>query len=131
MAVENGAVRLLGALQAFLSLPLLAVQILLMNLITDGLPALALGVDPRQAGIMQRPPRPVTERLLGRAQVVWMLATAAVMTLATLLVYGWVLANEGLSTARTMAFVTLSTAQLFQAFNTKADGALWTRRLLG
>ena len=47
-----------------LVLPLLATQILWINLVTDGLPALALGVDPADEGLMQQPPRPVGEGVL-------------------------------------------------------------------
>src|SRR5690606_29476161 len=47
-----------------LALPLLATHILWINLVTDGLPALALGVDPPDAGLMQQPPRPIGERVL-------------------------------------------------------------------
>ncbi|MFC2157067.1 calcium-translocating P-type ATPase, SERCA-type [Acidobacteriota bacterium] len=88
-----------------LPLPLLAVQILWINLITDGLPALALGIDPPAAGIMERKPRPPRSNIMSglSMQILFM---GFLICLATLFIY-WKGLAYGVETARTMAFTTL------------------------
>src|SRR5690606_14963553 len=65
-------------------LPLLATQILWINLVTDGLPALALGLDPPDAGLMQRPPRAPHEGVLTGTMWRGILTVGAIMTAGTL-----------------------------------------------
>ena len=67
-------------------LPLLATQILWINLVTDGAPALALGVDPADAGVMKRPPRPRGEGVITRRMWVGIFFVGAIMAAGTLLV---------------------------------------------
>ena len=81
-------------------LPLLATQILWINLVTDGAPALALGVDPADAGIMSRPPRPRGEGVITRRMWAGILFVGVVMAAGTLLVLdaslpGGVIAGSG------------------------------------
>src|SRR5687767_4213487 len=68
------------------ALPLLATQILWINLVTDGAPALALGLDPAATGLMNRPPRPGGERVITARMWRGIFFVGAVMTASTLLV---------------------------------------------
>jgi Ca2+-transporting ATPase len=108
-------------------LPLLATQILWINLVTDGAPALALGVDPAEGGLMERPPRPRGEGVITRRMwrnIVVLGAVIAVSTLFALdasLPGGFVHGTRELRYAQTMAFTTLVIAQLLNVFNARSD----------
>jgi Ca2+-transporting ATPase len=108
-------------------LPLLATQILWINLVTDGAPALALGVDPADEGLMERPPRPAGERVItgrmwrGIAFVGVVMAAATLFVLDASLPGGFVEGSGDLPYAQTMAFTTLMLAQLFNVFNARSD----------
>jgi Ca2+-transporting ATPase len=108
-------------------LPLLATQILWINLVTDGAPALALGVDPAYAGLMNRPPRPRQEGVITRRMWIGILFVGAVMAAGTLLVIdrslpgGWIEGSGSTRYAQTMAFTTLMMFQLFNVFNSRSD----------
>lgn len=110
-----------------LALPLLATQILWVNLVTDGAPALALGVDPVHAGSMQRPPRPGDERILTRRMWLRIVQVGAVMAAGCLLVLdaslpgGLIEGSHGLRHAQTMTFTTLVFFSLFNVFNVRSD----------
>ncbi|MGZ8455470.1 MAG: cation-translocating P-type ATPase [Gemmatirosa sp.] len=108
-------------------LPLLATQILWINLVTDGAPALALGVDPADAGLMARPPRPHTEPVITPRMWRGIVFVGLVMAAATLFVLdaslpgGFVEGTGDLRYAQTMAFTTLMLAQLFNVLNARSD----------
>lgn len=97
------------------------IQILWVNLVTDGLPALALGVEPLERGVMNERPRDPKEGIFGRGlgwQIAWQGVLVGVMTL---LVYRWDLAMRGdRLRAETVAFMTLSLVQLVHSFNTRS-----------
>jgi Ca2+-transporting ATPase len=95
-------------------LPLIPIQILWMNFVTDGLPALALGMDSTDSEAMKKPPRNPKEEILNRKKMVKLLAIAVLMTAATLGIY-WFYLDRGEIVARTMAFNTLIVSQLFIA----------------
>ena len=99
--------------------PLLPIQILWVNLVTDGLPALALGVDPVDKKIMSRPPRKPDEPVITKENAFLMLWQGAFIAFCSLLAFSFVLfiEKEGLGRARTAAFIVLSCAQLFHSFN--------------
>lgn len=99
--------------------PLLPVQILWVNLVTDGLPALALGVDPVDPNIMKRPPRPTDEKVITKQRAFLMLAQGAFIAVCSLTAFSFVLfvEKEGIERARTAAFIVLSCSQLFHSFN--------------
>jgi Ca2+-transporting ATPase len=109
--------------------PLIAVQILWVNLVTDGVPALALGVDPASEDIMLRPPRDPDESLLSKERVNHIILFGSFMSLVTLgsyiLFYTTDLfGTEGdLSKARTIAFSILGFAQFAHAVNVREDTA--------
>jgi Ca2+-transporting ATPase len=110
-----------------LVLPLLATQILWINLVTDGLPALALGVDPAGGGLMRRPPRPVGEGVLtptmwrGIAFVGTVMAAGTLFVLDASLPGGLVEGSGDLRYGQTMAFTTLMLFQAFNVFNARSD----------
>jgi P-type Ca2+ transporter type 2C len=94
-----------------LGLPLLPLQILWINLVTDGPPALALSAEPAEQGIMRRPPRPPGESIFGRGlgrHVVWVGALMALVSLATGLWYS----QTAPGIWQTMVFTTLTLSQL-------------------
>ena len=124
----------LTSVDAGLFLPLLAAQLLWINLVTDGPPALALGVDPRDPDVMQREPRArgtgvlTTEDWwrLGAIGSIMMIGTLAVLDayypggLFTLFATGTVPNAADETYARTMAFTTLMTFQLFNVYNCRS-----------
>src|ERR671911_114785 len=125
--VLAGVIGLTAGGEGGLVLPLLATQILWINLITDGAPALALGLDPADPEVMNRPPRPrgsgvITRRMWGGIAFV-----GIIMAVGTLLVLdyglpgGLIQGSGDLPYARTMAFTTLVLFQLFNAPNARSD----------
>jgi Ca2+-transporting ATPase len=108
-------------------LPLLATQILWINLVTDGPPALALGVDPADEGLMQQPPRPVGERVITARMWRGILFVGTVMAAGTLFVLdasmpgGFVEGEGNLRYGQTMAFTTLMLFQIFNVVNARSD----------
>ncbi len=122
-------------------LPMLATQLLWINLITDLGPALALGVDPPVGDLMARKPRPLTERLInGRMwrDVFQIGLVVAVLTLLTIDMYlpgGLIAGSDNLATARTAGFTVLVLASLFNCLSARSDTAsawvhLFTNRWL-
>ncbi|KAF2957419.1 ATPase [Thermotoga sp. Ku-13t] len=104
-----------------LPLPLIPVQILWMNLVTDGLPALALGVEPAEPDVMTRPPRDPKEGIMSRDVIKKIFIGGLLLSVLTLFVYGWALMeHDEIRLLRTMVFFTLCTGQLFHAFNSKS-----------
>ena len=102
--------------------PLLPIQILWVNLVTDGLPALALGVDPVDPGIMDRPPRPPHEAVVTTQRAYTMLVQGAFIAFCSLAAFYFVsyVEREGLARARTAAFIVLAVSQLFHSFNCRS-----------
>jgi Ca2+-transporting ATPase len=102
--------------------PLLPIQILWVNLVTDGLPALALGVDPIAPDIMKRPPRPTNQAVVTKSQVFLMLTQGAFIAFCSLLAFSFILFIEkgGITRARTAAFIVLACSQLFHSFNCRS-----------
>ena len=109
------------------ALPLLATQILWINLVTDGAPALALGVDPASEDIMRRVPRPRDEGVMTPRMWKGIVFVGAIMAVGTLFVLdaslpgGLVEGAGDMPYAQTMAFTTLMLFQLFNVFNARSD----------
>ena len=110
----------------FRQMPLAAVQLLWLNLVTDSLPALALGLEPVEAEVMEEKPRPASENLFSRAfslRLAWQGALVGLVTLAAYVLGGYILAGPGApdAAANTMAFATLTISQLFHAFDVRSE----------
>ncbi|MEA3338364.1 MAG: cation-translocating P-type ATPase [Chloroflexota bacterium] len=103
--------------------PLTAIQLLWLNLLTDGAPALALGLEKGDPDIMERPPRPVNEPIINRPMLTGMIVQTVAITAAVLTAYyvglSWNPAN--LNLARTMAFVTLSASELLRSYTARSE----------
>ncbi len=104
-------------------LPLLPIQILWMNLVTDGFPALALAADPKAPDLMRCRPRRPDARLLTRRRLVTIAAQGALLAALSLAAYGYALfiRQDSVETARTVAFSSMVAAQLIHAFNSRSD----------
>jgi Ca2+-transporting ATPase len=106
-------------------LPILPLQILFLNLVTDVFPALALGVGPGDPDVMQRKPRPATESILTRGHWVTVTAHGLVITVAVLGAFAAALLwlEVGEQAAVTVSFLTLALAQLWHVFNMRDQDA--------
>ena len=101
-------------------LPLTATQILVINILMDGPPAVALGVERKHSNVMDRPPRPVDESLPNLKDLLLIFYLGAVMVTGTLIVYYLALSN-GDAYARTMCFSVFIVYQLFNVMNCRSS----------
>ncbi|MEO9298311.1 cation-translocating P-type ATPase [Devosia alba] len=112
------------AVGAGLPMPLLPLQILFLNLVTDVFPAFALGLGAGDDTVMNQPPRDPTEPIIDRIRWITIAVLGGAITLATLaafwLALHWLLLDLGPSV--TVAFLTLALAQLWNVFNVRAPG---------
>ncbi|MBN1563645.1 MAG: cation-transporting P-type ATPase, partial [Anaerolineae bacterium] len=138
-------VTMFAALVIGLRVPLLAIQILWINLVTDGLPAIALGFEPSEPDVMKRKPRPPRESIFAHGVGSHVLWVGFWIGIATLLGFVWALHQEGsimhpsdeaLKLARTVAFSVLALSQVFEVTAIHGGDAsffqapLWKNRLL-
>jgi len=121
-----------------LPLPLLPLHLLWINIVTDGLPALALVMDPPEPDVLQRPPRQPDEPMLGRPEWHTIITTGLLQATATLAVFTWALNARDLAEARNLAFSVLVFGELLRAFAARSTtrvfwevGAFTNARLLG
>jgi magnesium-transporting ATPase (P-type) len=133
--VLAGAIGLSGT-DGVVVLPLLATQILWINLVTDSGPAIAMGVDPPVEDVMGRKPRRITDRVIDARMWTGVMAMGLVMaaaTLATIDLYlpgGLIEGDRGIDNARTAGFTVLVLAQLFNCFNARSEGVSAFRNIL-
>ena len=118
-------------------LPLYPLQILWMNLVTDGLPALALGIEPPESDVMKRPPYSATESVFGRGMPTFIVVFGVVLSILAL-VTGFGLWESGDPAWRTVLFSTLVFAQLGMALSVRSEresllrtGLLTNKAMLG
>ncbi|MGB4701173.1 MAG: calcium-translocating P-type ATPase, PMCA-type [Syntrophomonadaceae bacterium] len=107
--------------------PLLAVHLLWINLVTDSLPAIALGVEPVEKDVMNRNPRPKGESIFAHGyglRIVLLGVMFAVLTLTGFAI-AWK-ATGDIAAGRTMAFIVLAVSQIVHAFNMRSDHSLFT-----
>ncbi|MDK2896663.1 MAG: P-type Ca2+ transporter type [Candidatus Atribacteria bacterium] len=104
-----------------LSRPLIPVQILLINLVTDGLPALALGTDSPEPDVMEHPPRNPKEGIINPHHLRIISFNSVFITLAVLLSFFIGLGRAEIDTARTMAFATLAFDELWRAYSFRSE----------
>jgi magnesium-transporting ATPase (P-type) len=115
--------------------PLVATQILWINLLTDAAPALALGVDQAASDLMRRPPRTANARIIDRSMLWSVLFSGSVMALCTLFTFDSFLPNglvdgtRRVPEARTAAFTVLVLAQLFNCLNSRSHGTSAFKRM--
>ncbi len=111
--------------------PLLSMQLLWINLVTDSLPAIALGMEPVESDVMDRKPKPKNEGLFAGGlgvRVVLMGAMFAVLSLVAFFLGSRVLTPEGmdpLKAGQTMAFMTLAISQVLHSFNMRSDKSIF------
>jgi Ca2+-transporting ATPase len=126
--ILGGVIGLTAGTPEGLIVPLLATQILWINLLTDAGPALALGLEPANHDVMKLPPRDPRSRVIDRQMWFTIFYVGIIMAAGTLLVMDWALPNGlisggtgNLKYAQTMAFTTLVCFQLFNVFNSRSE----------
>ncbi|WP_017471830.1 cation-translocating P-type ATPase [Amphibacillus jilinensis] len=124
---------MLFAMLVALPLPLLPVQILWVNLVTDGLPALALGLDRPERDLMQQPPRPVKEGVFARGLGIKIVSRGFLIGAITFLAFMLAFQNgaQSVSYARTIAFMTLVMSQLIHVFDCRSHRSVFDRNPFG
>ncbi|HEU5138481.1 MAG TPA: calcium-translocating P-type ATPase, SERCA-type [Bacillales bacterium] len=124
---------MLFAMLLALPLPLVPIQILWVNLVTDGLPAMALGMDAPERDLMKRPPRPQNEGVFARGLGWKIISRGFLVGASTLAVFLIVLnaAPNNLTAAQTAAFSTLVMAQLIHVFDCRCEQSIFERNFLG
>ncbi|MGB9941153.1 calcium-translocating P-type ATPase, SERCA-type [Methanosarcina sp.] len=104
------------------TLPLLAVQILWINLITDGLPPMALSVEPPDSGIMRQKPRNVEEGLITRREIAAGFGIGGLIALQGLIILIWALNRDfAIEKLQTLIFTLVVFSEMFNAFNWRSD----------
>ena len=101
--------------------PLAAIQLLWLNLVTDGAPALALAMEKGEPGIMDRAPRPATERIVNGKMTRGIAFHAGALTAAVLTAFGIALRGSDPAVAGSVAFVTLAVAELLRAYAARSE----------
>ncbi|MBR5533284.1 MAG: cation-translocating P-type ATPase, partial [Ruminiclostridium sp.] len=124
-----GILTVLYASLLSLPVPFAAVHLLFINLLTDSLPAIALGLEPHSDAVMKEKPRPRSEGILTKDFLTNVGLEGAVIAVATIVAYHLGLSNGGSEMAMTMAFATLCLSRLFHGFNCKAaEPVLFTKK---
>lgn len=107
-----------------LPVPLIPIQLLWLNLVTDSFPALALGMEKGEPEIMEEPPRDPKESILDKGMVRAIVFQSAAIAIGSLLAYRWGLKTYGtqnLTIPRTITFATLITAELLRAYSSRSE----------
>ena len=123
------------AMMLGMPLPLVPIQILWVNLVTDGLPAMALGVDQAESDLMAQKPRPARENIFAR-RLGWKIVSRGLMIGLCTLAAFWLALRENpldaanLTRAQTVAFATLVMAQLIHVFDCRSSRSIFHRKLL-
>ncbi|MBL8480569.1 MAG: HAD-IC family P-type ATPase [Rhodocyclaceae bacterium] len=124
LATNLGALATVAAAPLFgFAAPLTAIQILWVNIIMDGPPALTLGVEPARPGIMRAPPRRPGAQILSRPRLVQVAFAGVIMAAGTLAAYARGLAQGGRPYALSLAFTTFVLFQSFNMFNARSEHA--------
>ncbi|PKG25226.1 calcium-translocating P-type ATPase, SERCA-type [Niallia nealsonii] len=124
---------MLFAMLLALPLPLVPIQILWVNLVTDGLPAMALGLDRPEDNVMKRHPRNPSEGVFARGLGWKVISRGILIGLATILAFMFAYDNnpENLQYAQTVAFITLVLAQLIHVFDCRSEKSILSRNPFG
>lgn len=128
----------IAAILAGIPLPVVAVQILWINLVTDGVCTIPLGLEPKHRNVLDEPPRRAKAGIVYSGMLFRIALVALVMSMGTFFMFKWELPRVGLEEARTIAFCMLVAFQWFNALNARSDqqslfkmGFLGNRLLLG
>lgn len=116
-----GVATILLALVSGLPLPLIAVQILWINLVTDTIFAIPLGLEPGEKDTMTRPPRAASAPILEREVIIRIVIVGVVMALTTTAIFVYALGQDSLAYAQTLAFTSLVVAQWVNAVNVRSE----------
>jgi len=113
---------ILASLLLFSDLPLIftPVQILWVNLVTDGILDITIAMEPKESDVMKEPPRRINARILNKEILINTLVVAIIMAAGTLMMFANGYQKGGIEYARTMAFVTLAMFQVFNALNVRS-----------
>ncbi len=112
---------LIATIIAGMPLPVVAVQILWINLVTDGVCTIPVGLEPKSRKVLEEPPRRQKAGIVYQGMLVRIVFIALLMSLGTFFVFKWGLQTVGLDEARTIAFSVLVVFQLFNTFNARSD----------
>ena len=112
-------VTIISSLAMGMTLPLLPIQLLYLNLVTDTFPGVALSMEPGHHDVLTQPPRNKKERILNKELIPFLILMVGLMTLGTILLFRHFL-PQGIDKARTIAFATMSTFQLFNVLNMRS-----------
>ena len=118
---------MLFAMLLALPLPLVPVQILWVNLVTDGLPAMALGMDKPEDNVMKRAPRDTREGVFARGLGYKIISRGILIGIVTLIAFTYQNNPDNLIYAQTVAFSTLVMAQLIHVFDCRAENSIFDR----
>ena len=110
--------------------PLLAVQLLWVNLVTDSLPAIALGLEPPEKDIMERPPRDAKKSIFADGLFGKIIAEGFMIGLLTIIAFTIGNKYYGLEVGRTMAFISLGMLELIHCFNIKSEESIFRAGIL-
>lgn len=111
----------LAAMLAWRALPLVAIQILWINLVTDGLPPMALSVERPDRGIMNLPPRKAQEGIITKRVAAYGFGVGALIAIQALILFKWSMDNGDLARAQTMVFAMIVISEMFNAFNWRSE----------
>ena len=131
-----GILTVLYASLLALPVPFAAVHLLFINLLTDSLPAIALGLEPHSDAVMREKPRQRSEGILTRPFLISVVMDGVIIAAATILAFHLGLAAGGAAVGSTMAFATLCLSRLFHGFSCKSGRpvlftrAFWNNRFL-
>lgn len=107
-----------------LPMPFAPVHLLFINLLTDSLPAIAIGMEPQEDGLLRQPPRDPKEGILTREFFLRILLQGGLIALCTMTAFHLGLETGGAGTASTMAFAALTLARLFHGFNCRSEHSI-------
>lgn len=108
-----------------LPVPFAPVHLLFMNLLTDSLPAIAIGMEPAEHGILSQKPRDPNESILNKSFLLQLLVQGGLIAICTMTAFHLGLANGNETLASTMAFATLTAARLFHGFNCRSERSIF------
>lgn len=107
-----------------LPMPFAPVHLLFINLLTDSLPSIAIGMEPQEDGLLRQPPRDPKEGILTREFLLRILLQGGLIALCTMAAFHLGLETGGAGTASTMAFAVLTLARLFHGFNCRSEHSI-------